>query len=172
MAFFAKGRERGRRTDPTAGCGTAEPTPREVDMFDRDRAPIRGGEGALAAFLGKGTRVTGTLVLEGPSRLEGYVEGHVSARDALTVGEGAVVNARIEGTTIVIEGTVTGDVVAATRLELRPPAKLTGDVTTPSLVVEEGAVFDGRCSMRAGESAEEARPTPATATAEPTRHAG
>jgi cytoskeletal protein CcmA (bactofilin family) len=165
MAFFAQGRERGRRVDPPPGLDTADRAPREVEMFDREQGAIRGAEG-LTAFLGKGSRVTGTLVLEGPSRLEGHVEGQVSARDTLTVGESAVVNARIEGTTIVIQGTVTGDIVAQTRLELRPPGKVTGDVTTPSLVINEGAVFEGRCSMRSGESVEETRAPSATLVAE------
>jgi cytoskeletal protein CcmA (bactofilin family) len=59
---------------------------------------------------------------------------------------------------IVIHGTVTGDVVAQTRLEIRAPGKVIGDVTTPTLVINEGAVLEGRCSMRTGnESAGETR---------------
>lgn len=143
-------------------------------MFERDQGTMRGGEGgASTAFLGKGSRITGTVVLEGPSRIEGHVEGEVSARDTLTVGEGAVVNARIRGTTVVVLGTVTGDVVAETRLELRPPGKIVGDVTTPTLVIDEGAMFEGRCSMRAGESVEETRATSAPVVAkEPQASAG
>ena len=109
---------------------------------------------ALTAFFGKGSRITGTLVFEGPSRIEGHVEGEVSAQDTLTVGESAVVNARIKGLMIVIHGTVTGDVVAQTRLEIRAPGKVIGDVTTPTLVIDEGAILEGRCSMRSGASAE------------------
>ena len=125
-------------------------------MFDRDQGTMRGVDGGtLTAFLGTGTRITGTLVFEGPSRIEGHVEGEVSAQDTLTVGESAVVNARIKGSLIVIHGTVTGDVVAHTRLEIRAPGKVIGDVTTPCLVINEGAILEGRCSMRAGAGAEE-----------------
>jgi cytoskeletal protein CcmA (bactofilin family) len=131
-------------------------------MFERDQGTMRGAEGtALTAFLGRGTRITGNLVFEGPCRIEGEVEGEVSAKDTLTVGETAVVNARVQGTMIVIHGTVTGDVVAATRLEIRAPGKIIGDVTTPSLVVNEGAVLEGRCSMRAAAASEETRATSA-----------
>ena len=119
-------------------------------MFERDQGTMRGTDvGALTAFLGKGSRITGTLVFEGPSRIEGHVEGEVSAQDTLTVGESAVVNARINGSTIVVLGTVTGDVVAHARLEIRAPGKVVGDVTTPTLVINEGAMLEGRCSMRA-----------------------
>ena len=136
-------------------------------MVDRDQGTMRGTDGAaLTAFLGKGTRITGTLVFEGPCRIEGHVEGEISAKDTLTVGETANVNARISGAMVVILGTVTGDVVAATRLEIRAPGKVVGDVTTPSLVINEGAVLEGRCSMRAGAPAEETRSvsTPLAAT--------
>jgi cytoskeletal protein CcmA (bactofilin family) len=167
MAFFTKDRGREQRADASpARPGTDDPTPREVEMFERDQSSVRGAEGtALTAFLGKGTRMTGTLVFEGPSRIEGHVEGEVSAKDTLTVGESATVNARLNGTLIVIRGTVTGDIVAQTRLEIHAPGKVIGDVTTPSLVINEGAILDGRCSMRSGVQAEETRAvtTPAAA---------
>lgn len=141
-------------------------------MLDRDQGTMRGSDGAaLTAFLGKGTRITGALVFEGPCRIEGHVEGEVSARDILTVSESAVVNARVSGSTIVILGTVTGDVVAATRLEIRAPGRVIGDVTTPSLVINEGATLEGRCSMRSGQGAEEARDLPAALASPPTLHA-
>ena len=142
-------------------------------MFDRDQGTMRGTDGTtLTAFLGKGTRITGTLVFEGPCRIEGQVEGEISAQDTLTVGETAVVNARINGTMIVILGTVTGDVVAKTRLEIRAPGKIIGDVTTPSLVINEGAVLEGRCSMRAGSLAEETRDVPSPAATTPQLNVG
>lgn len=157
MALFGKDRDREQRasvSQPRPGAG--DRAPREVDMFDRDQGPMRGTDGGtLIAFLGKGTRISGTLVFEGPSRIEGHVEGEVSAQDTLTVGESAVVNARIKGSLIVIHGTVTGDVVAQTRLEISAPGKVIGDVTTPCLVINEGAILEGRCSMRAGTGAEE-----------------
>ena len=159
MALFSKDRDREQRAsvaEPRPGAVAG--APREVEMFDRDRnqGTMRATDGdALTAFLGKGTRITGTLVFEGPSRIEGHVEGEVSAQDTLTVGESAVVNARIKGTVVLIRGTVTGDVVAATRLEIRAPAKVTGDITAPTLVVEEGAILEGRCSMRSGASVSE-----------------
>jgi cytoskeletal protein CcmA (bactofilin family) len=58
---------------------------------------------------------------------------------------------------IVIHGTVTGDVVASTRLEIRAPGKIIGDITTPSLVINEGAMLEGRCSMRTNAMNEETR---------------
>lgn len=167
MALFSKDRDRGQRVDGSQPrVETVDPAPREVEMLERDQGTMRGTDGSpLTAFIGKGSRITGTLVFEGPSRIEGHVEGEVSAQDTLTVGETAVVNARLNGALIVIRGTVTGDVVAKTRLEIQAPGKVIGDVTTPSLVINEGAILEGRCSMRAGASAEETRAVPAPASA-------
>jgi cytoskeletal protein CcmA (bactofilin family) len=159
MALFGRDRDREQRArTPEPDRAAAQPAPGEVAMFEREHGTIRGAEGAaLTAFLGKGTRITGNLVFEGPCRIEGHVEGEVSAQDTLTVGETAVVNARVNGTMIVIHGTVTGDVVASTRLEIRAPGKIIGDVTTPSLVINEGAMLEGRCSMRTNAMNEETR---------------
>lgn len=110
------------------------------------------GVSGMDAFLGKGTKITGKLVFEGTGRIEGQVDGEIAAQDVLTVGEGALVNAKIAGTTIIIEGQVTGDVTARQRLELRASARVNGNVATPSLVVQEGAILNGQCSMTAGET--------------------
>jgi len=136
-------------------------------MIDRDQGTMRGVDGTLTAFLGNGTRITGTLVFEGPTRVEGHVEGEVTAEDVLTVGEQAVVNARVHGTTIVVLGTITGDVVAKARVEIRAPGRVIGDVTTPVLVVNEGAVLEGRCAMRTAAPADETRVATTPAPASP-----
>ena len=83
-------------------------------MGERDRSSHFTGVGGMDAFLGKGTKITGKLVFEGAGRIEGQVDGEISAQDVLTVGEGALVNAKIAGTTVVIEGQVTGDVTTVT----------------------------------------------------------
>jgi cytoskeletal protein CcmA (bactofilin family) len=51
-----------------------------------------------------------------------------------------------------MKGKVTGDITARKQVELRGPAKLTGNITTPSLVIHEGVLFEGHCSMGGAES--------------------
>lgn len=121
-------------------------------MGERERSMGQFGSGPMDAFLGKGTKVTGKLVFEGTGRIEGHVEGEISAQDVLTIGDGAVVSAKVSGTSIVIEGQVNGDVIARQRLELRASARVHGNVTTPSLIVQEGALLDGQCSMSGAEA--------------------
>lgn len=115
-------------------------------MFDREKTQT-GEAGVTSAFLGKGSKITGKVVLDGPGRIEGQIEGEVTAQDTLTIGEGAVVNARIAGTSVIVQGEVTGDIAARTRLELRAPSRVRGNIQTPSLVIQDGAIFEGQCSM-------------------------
>jgi cytoskeletal protein CcmA (bactofilin family) len=150
MALFGKerGNERPRGMSPEAPAPTPAPVPREVEMFERERDGARPDEtSGTSAFLGKGSRVTGKLVFEGPARIEGHVEGEISAQDTLVIGEGAVVNAQIVGSAVVVHGRVTGDVTARKKLEVRAPGKLYGNITTPSLVIHEGVIFEGQCTM-------------------------
>ncbi len=88
-------------------------------MFERDKTTQVDETGGTSAFLGKGSRVSGKLTFEGTVRIEGQVEGEITAQDALTIGEGAVVNAQITGTSVVVHGKVTGDITARKRLEIR-----------------------------------------------------
>ena len=155
MALFGRDRDGRDRTygETPASAQLGEVAPREVVMGERERSGNQfAGVGGMDAFLGKGTKITGKLVFEGTGRIEGQVDGEIAAQDVLTVGEGALVNAKIAGTTIVIEGQVTGDVTAKQRLELRASARVNGNVTTPSLVVHEGAILNGQCSMSAADT--------------------
>jgi cytoskeletal protein CcmA (bactofilin family) len=104
-------------------------------------------EESVQAHLGKGSRVEGRLAFEGSVKIDGYVEGDIQAQQTVIVGEGAVINAQISAETVVVKGKVTGDITARKLVELRAPAKLTGNITTPSLVIHEGVVFEGHCSM-------------------------
>ncbi len=110
-----------------------------------------GGGGGSEAFLGKGSRVVGKLSFEGPVRIEGHVEGEIAAQDSLIIGESAVIDAQVVGNSVVVQGRVTGDVTARKRLEIRAPGKLYGNITAPSLVIQEGVVFEGQCNMSAAD---------------------
>src|SRR5262249_2726165 len=157
MAIFGKDRERNDRGSllpPTIGTSGASGVG-NVGSGDRERSramPEDGGGRGSNAFLGKGSRVVGKLTFEGPVRIEGQVEGEITAQDALTIGESAVINAQIIGNSVVIQGRVTGDVTARKRLEIKAPAKLYGNSSAPSLVIQEGVVFEGQCSMGAADS--------------------
>jgi cytoskeletal protein CcmA (bactofilin family) len=112
----------------------------------------------VEAFLGRGSKVVGTLNFGGPADLDGHVEGEINARERLTIGEGATINAKINGTEIVVKGNVNGDIVATKRLSLKKPARVTGNLSAATLSIEEGVVFEGKCAMAVEPRAGESRP--------------
>ena len=117
-------------------------------MFEGNKAQQQTADaGTATAFLGKGAKLVGKISLDGPARIEGHIEGEIEAKDALTIGEDAVVKAKITGTTVIVHGQVIGDIHAKTRLELRNPGRVQGNIVTATLVIQEGTSFEGHCSM-------------------------
>jgi cytoskeletal protein CcmA (bactofilin family) len=101
---------------------------------------------SAAACLDRGSKISGKLHFEGTVRVEGILDGEIDAKE-ITIGESAVATAQIRADSIVVSGKVNGDITATQRIELRPTAKVIGDITAPTLIVHDGAVFEGHCSM-------------------------
>jgi cytoskeletal protein CcmA (bactofilin family) len=101
-----------------------------------------------SAYLDAGSRISGKLNFETPARIDGHVEGEINAKDSLTIGESAVVAAQIKADSVVVAGKVSGDIVAIHRIEIRPSAKVLGNITAPTLIINEGALFEGHCAMQ------------------------
>ncbi len=141
MALFGKD-EKPQRPDDAPAIEPSLPSRSATDS-------VRAGSGAQA-HLGAGSRVEGKLGFEGSVQIDGQVKGEIDAKDTVVVGDKAVINAQIIAGTVIVKGKVTGDVVARKRIELQSPARLIGNITTPSLVIHEGVVFEGNCSMGAG----------------------
>ncbi len=102
----------------------------------------------IGAYLGPGAKVNGKLLFEGSTTIEGEVEGEIQVRGDLTIGESAMIKGKIVGTSILIKGKVTANVHAEKKLEIQPPAVVVGDMSTPSLVIVDGAIIEGHCSMK------------------------
>ena len=75
------------------------------------------------------------------------MDGEISANDSVVIGESAVVTAQVKAAAVVIAGKISGDILASKRVEIRPTAKVFGNLTTPVLVVHDGALFEGHCTM-------------------------
>jgi len=105
-------------------------------------------DGSLSGFVGSGTVITGEASFKSMLRVDGRFSGRISSTGgALIVGSGGQVDANIEVAVATIHGVVTGDIIASDRIELGRAAKLTGNIQTPSLMIEQGAIFEGSCKM-------------------------
>jgi cytoskeletal protein CcmA (bactofilin family) len=102
----------------------------------------------ITALLGSGTRFDGKLTFQGSVRIDGVFEGEVLSDDVLIIGEGAEVKATVKvGTLIVQGGAVYGDIVASELVEIHYPGQVHGNIVSPSLFIDKGVIFEGKCRM-------------------------
>ena len=104
---------------------------------------------ASLSCISKGTRISGTVHFGETATIEGEVEGEITG-DNIEIASSAVVTARITTNRLKVSGQVDGEIVARGRIELMAAARLGCTITTPTLVVTEGAQFDGDCKMPGG----------------------
>ena len=109
--------------------------------------PLEKPEGEINTLLGKGSDFEGKLTFEGTVRVDGKISGEIFSDDVLVVGEGATVSAEIEVGVIIVEGNVNGNIRAKRAVELHAPARVRGNIETPSLYIDKGVLFEGTCKM-------------------------
>jgi cytoskeletal protein CcmA (bactofilin family) len=103
--------------------------------------------GEITTLLGRGAAFEGKLTFEGTVRIDGRFRGEVFSDDTLVIGEGALVEAEIDIGEIIIQGTVVGNIKAKRSIEIHAPGRVKGDITTPSLQIDKGVIFEGRSFM-------------------------
>jgi cytoskeletal protein CcmA (bactofilin family) len=130
-------------------------------MLKREELPIAAGGtgGDLNALLGRGSEFDGKLTFEGTVRIDGKFTGSIMTNDTLVVGEGAKINAEVTCGTIIVHGEVVGNIRARGAVELHQPARVRGNIETPSLMIDKGVVFEGQCKMENLEKLPAAKPS-------------
>ena len=124
----------------------APPTPKALTESETIAREIK--DGTLSGFIASGTLITGEASFKSLLRIDGRFSGRInSATGTLIVGSGGQVDANVEVSIATIHGVVNGDVVAGQRIELGRAGKLNGNIQTPSLMIEQGGIFEGSCKM-------------------------
>jgi cytoskeletal protein CcmA (bactofilin family) len=157
---YAQPREEFDKTPPHAAHEHAFSTPTAPRAVTESEALARDlKEGVISGFIGSGTVVSGDAEFKGMLRIDGHFTGRIrSEKGSLIVSAGGKVDANVEVASARINGDVNGDIVATQRIELGRSARVNGNIQTPALVVEEGAIFEGSCRMRQKEAVEAKAP--------------
>ena len=101
-----------------------------------------------------GTAVLGDITAEEDVTIYGRVEGRITLPDHhLTIARTAVIRARIVARSVVVSGTVEGNILAGERIQLLPGTSVRGHLTTPSILLAEGAMFTGTVDPNRSETA-------------------
>jgi cytoskeletal protein CcmA (bactofilin family) len=126
----------------------------------------RGG----AATIGKAVKIAGNIYSREDLYVDGEVEGTVEAMEhKLTIGPNGMVKAAVKAREVVVLGAIQGNVEATDKIEIRKDAKLTGDIRTARIIIEDGAYFKGSIDIVKPEPkpAPKGAPQPVAAAAAP-----
>lgn len=92
--------------------------------------------------------LSGEISFKDMVRVNGHIAGTIySGSGTLIVDASAIVEANVDVGVAVVSGTVKGDIIARQRVELGPASKIHGNIWTRSLVIKDGAIFEGICRM-------------------------
>jgi len=151
MALFSKEPEKGPKIQPVQPASNSQPQAAVAAPAPQPSPaprPVPAATGESIAHLDRGTKVSGKLSFDGPARIDGEVDGEIISKDSLHIGETAVVTAQIRAAAIIVGGKVSGDITGSQKIEIRPSAKVAGNLAAPLLSIHEGAQFEGHCSMQ------------------------
>ena len=99
-------------------------------------------------WIGHGIEITGDIAFSDRLQVDGRVSGKITSESGtLIIGESGQLDAKIDVGVCVIHGALTGNLTARTKVEIRRTGRVVGDVMTPVLLVEEGAIFNGVIKM-------------------------
>jgi cytoskeletal protein CcmA (bactofilin family) len=111
----------------------------------------------LNALFGADSQVNGKLRFEGAVQIDGTFNGSITTNDLLIIGERAKIGADINCGSAIVSGEVTGNIRARDSVELHGHARVKGDITSPTLAIDKGAIFDGTSKMVAAPTSYERR---------------
>jgi cytoskeletal protein CcmA (bactofilin family) len=158
-----------RREDAEAGAERAGGADMQADTGGRRMADQQGGE---VTIVGQGAKLEGNVVSAGSLRIDGQVKGQVNADGDVMLSPQSQVEADIRAQNVSIAGRFKGSIVVKGRAELNRGGRVDGNITSKTLVVEEGAIFQGQSIMdqqavQAGPANAQGQPAKAAASPPP-----
>jgi cytoskeletal protein CcmA (bactofilin family) len=103
--------------------------------------------GEWTGFLERGVKFDGRLEATGTFRVDAHMKGTLVSSETLILGENAEMEGDIEGHLVIIGGQFHGKIHADSKVQIQPKAVVSGEIYTPCLIIEPGALFEGRCHM-------------------------
>jgi cytoskeletal protein CcmA (bactofilin family) len=104
----------------------------------------------IVSVLGEGTEISGEVSFTKGLRVEGVLKGKVRSDTILVIGTSGKIEAEVNVRRISIDGEFRGTIRALERVEIHKDGKVFGEIYSPCLIIEAGALFEGRCNMSDG----------------------
>ncbi|MEK6793398.1 MAG: polymer-forming cytoskeletal protein [Spirochaetota bacterium] len=102
---------------------------------------------AINTVIGERSYFEGKFSVKGSIRIDGKYEGDYLETDQVYIGRTGRVRTNIRASNVVVEGIIIGNVHATTRILLLPTARILGDIKTPELIIQNGVILEGRCTI-------------------------
>ncbi|HRZ25466.1 MAG TPA: polymer-forming cytoskeletal protein [Spirochaetota bacterium] len=110
-------------------------------------AITKGGGDAANNIIGENSYFTGNFIINGSLRIDGRFEGKYLQAEQLYIGRPGKIKTNINAVSVIIEGMVIGNINASSRVLLMPTARILGDIKTPELIIQNGVILEGRCTI-------------------------
>ncbi len=101
----------------------------------------------LESFIGQNTHFSGEITTQGTLRIDGNVDGNIHT-DWLVIGDKAYIKGNATATSIIIGGTIEGNILAKGMVDIKKKGRVKGDIITSKLTIVDGGIVDGRISMQ------------------------
>lgn len=101
----------------------------------------------INSIIGEGTRFRGDIELRGLLRIDGDFQGNIKADGRVLIGRLGRAQCLIEADTVVVGGILKGDIRAESKIVLLSTCMVIGDIRSPQIVVEEGVIIHGYCTV-------------------------
>ncbi len=99
------------------------------------------------SIIGQDSKFEGKFAIKGSIRIDGKFEGDVLMVDKVIIGPKGKVKTNIVASSVVVEGILIGNIEAKNRVLLLPTSKILGDIKTPELIIQNGTILEGRCTI-------------------------
>lgn len=115
-------------------------------------------EGRVDSIIGRSTLIKGDMKVDGSLKMDGRIEGNVSASEIFIAGKDSTTKGNVQCKGAIIAGRIDGNVSAHTTVEMQQGAHIVGDIICKGLIVQDGVFFEGNCRMSEKEKSEKKPP--------------
>lgn len=97
--------------------------------------------------IGENSYFSGSFHINGSLRIDGRFEGRYLQAEQLYIGRTGKIKTNVNAVSVIVEGLVMGNITATSRVLLMPTARILGDIKTPELIIQNGVILEGRCTI-------------------------
>jgi len=101
----------------------------------------------INSIIGEGSEFRGEFKVKNLLRIDGYFKGTILTEGKVLIGKTGKVESDVRAGIVVVGGELIGNILATKRVVLLSTSRVKGDIISPTLILEEGCIFEGRCTV-------------------------